>query len=283
VADTLTTLPSGAVLGFSAAGDPIAERLVLLCLPTPGGGMFDPDPLVTGTWGVHLVALDRPGYGATPQPVPDGPPAAGTGIEARADDLAAYLVAARRTARQSGASPFGPVGVVGWGTGGMVALSLAARHPELVDRVATVQTAAPHGFAFDPQQVGSAPFAPASLGIADDDPALSRPGLRNRLDRMLEQAGAQGDEGLRADRQALHDTGWARELGRIRAEVRLVYADDVIAVDRYDGAWYRKRIPTARVVRVSAGGPLVIATQWARILAHVAPDHGGLPERTRGS
>ncbi|MDO9397815.1 MAG: hypothetical protein Q7T71_14810 [Herbiconiux sp.] len=280
MADNLTTLPSGGVLGLSAAGDPLSERLVLFCGPTPGGGLFDPDPVVTGTWGVHLVSLDRPGYGATPA-LDEHAPADEASIQARADDLAGYLIGAGRTARQSNATAFGPVGVVGWGTGGMVALSLAARHPELVDRVATVHTPAPGGAVFDAERVGGAPFGPSALGIAADDPALRRPGLRNRLGRLLEQAGAQGDAGVIADRRALEEAGWAEELGAIRAEVRLISADDMTDVDREDGVWYRSRIPSARVVRVSSGGPLVIATQWARILEHVAPDHGGLSERTR--
>jgi pimeloyl-ACP methyl ester carboxylesterase len=283
VAHHLTSLPSGAEVGFSAAGDPLAERLVLLCLPTPGAGIFDPDPAVTSRWGVHLVSLDRPGYGAT-LPLAEDADDAGDApwrIQDRADDLAAFLVESKRTARQSSATVFGPAGVVGWGTGGMVALSLAARHPELVDRVATIQTAGPHGLSFDPTVVGTPPFRPSALGVADDDPLLERPGLRNRLERMLDEASLQGDAGVRLDRRALADASWSDELGSITAEVRLVYADDLTDVDRYDGYWYRHRIPGARVVRVSSGGHLAVSTEWDRILAHVAPDHGGLSEQTR--
>ena len=298
MANQLTTLPSGDVVGLSATGDPLATRLVLFCLPTPGAGMFDPDPMVTDPWGVHLVSLDRPGYGSTPPVGSTGPgidtstrvrdsaTEGGTrdrpSIQDRADDLAAYLTSSQQDARRSNGTVLGAAGVVGWGTGGMVALSLAARHPELVDRVAAVQTAAPHGFTFDPATQALPPFDVEALGIPGDDPRLERPGLRNRIDRMLAEAAVQGDAGAAADRRALRDHSWARELGSVTADVRLIYADDMTYVDRYDGYWYRKRLPKARVVRVSSGGALVIATQWARILAHVAPNHGGLSETSRG-
>jgi pimeloyl-ACP methyl ester carboxylesterase len=288
MAHHLTTLRSGDVLGLSAAGDPLSERLVLLCLPTPGGGMFDPDPTVTSRWGVHLVALDRPGYGATP--VPDAHAAeAGASIQRRADELAAYLSAAHDDAEQTQAAAYGTAGVVGWGTGGMVALSLAARHPQLVDRVAVFQTPAPctaaaggDGDAGDePAPTPAPPYGLELLGVSPGDRLLERLGLRNRLQRMLDEAAAQGGAGAQLDRAALADSSWADELGAIRADVELIYADDATGASIDDGHWYRDRIPSSAVVRVSSGGALALVTQWSRILEHVAPDHGGLPERTR--
>jgi pimeloyl-ACP methyl ester carboxylesterase len=305
MAHHLTTLRSGDVVGLSAAGDPLAERLVLLCLPTPGGGMFDPDPTVTSRWGVHLVALDRPGYGATPAPGDAGPDALSPGdpskggatpgaratIQRRADELAAYLSAAHDDAEQTQAAAYGTAGVVGWGTGGMVALSLAARHPQLVDRVAVFQTPAPRatgsgsgsGSGSDDEgtPAPTPPFGLDLLGISPGDRLLERPGLRNRLQRMLDEAAAQGGAGAELDHEALADTSWADELGAIRADVKLIYADDATDAGVDDGHWYRDRIPSSTVVRVSSGGALALVTQWSCILEHVAPDHGGLPEVAR--
>ena len=73
----------------------------------------------------------------------------------------------------------------------------------------------------------------------------------------------------------------ADELGAIRADVKLIYADDATDAGADDGHWYRDRIPSSTVVRVSSGGALALVTQWSRILEHVAPDHGGLPEVAR--
>lgn len=283
MAHHLTTLRSGDVVGLSAAGDPLSERLVLLCLPTPGAGMFDPDPTVTSRWGVHLVALDRPGYGATP--APQGETAgARPSIQRRADDLAAYLSAAHDDAEQSQAAAYGTAGVVGWGTGGAVALSLAARHPQLVDRVAVFQTVAPRGPRSDPDDTPPAPqppYGPELVGVSPTDRLLERPGLRHRLQRMLDEAATQGGAGVELDREAIADASWADELGAVRADVKLIYADDATDAGVDDGHWFRERIPSSSVVRVSSGGALALATQWSRILEHVAPDHGGLPERTR--
>jgi pimeloyl-ACP methyl ester carboxylesterase len=279
VANNMVTLRSGRSLGLSATGDPIARRLVLFCHPTPGAGLFDPDPVITSKWGVHVVMLDRPGYGPTPLEGDEGADARGRGgepptIQHRADDLAEYLQSAADAARGAGGVAFGSVGVVGWGTGGMVALSLAGRHPELVDRVATVNTAAPHGLTFDPAVQALAPFSRESLFILPDDPALERPGLGNRIDRMLIEAGRHGSDGVESDRRMLADHGWTRDLGRIRAHVKLIHGDDDPNSDIEDGRWYRRRIRRADTVRVPDEGALAIATRWRRILNHVAPEHG---------
>lgn len=68
-------------------------------------------------------APDLPGYGETPTVFPYT-------AEALADQVAECLVA----------TPGGPVNLVGWSMGGMVALALAARHPQMVARLLLIGT-----------------------------------------------------------------------------------------------------------------------------------------------
>src|SRR3954465_8036792 len=86
VADRLVTMRDGRGLGLTAFGDPAVERVVVLCHPAPGAGGFDPDPAVTSAWGVHVVSVDRPGYGSSTA-LPDYQRPS---VNAWADDLSEY-------------------------------------------------------------------------------------------------------------------------------------------------------------------------------------------------
>lgn len=310
MADRQFVLESGRGIGISAAGDPGARRLVVLCHPTPGAGGLDPDPLVTGPWGVHLLSLDRPGYGVS-DPLSSDSEAT---FEHRADDIAEYVRRSEDQAHETQRVDFGAVGVVGWGTGGRVALAFAARHPDLVDRVTVVGTSSPKrskpasrgshaleflpvksnasietlsaavadrstagGRAVDRDSAGQTLWRLADLGIADDDPTLAglegyeAQGLRSRLELMLEEAVLQGDIGVATDLAAIHDDSWAKSLGSITASVQLVYGDDDPVATVDDGHWYESRIPDATTIRVQGAGRLALVASWRNILSHVAP------------
>src|ERR1700712_1272998 len=104
--DRVHQLKSGRGLGLSALGDPASRRLVLLFHPTPGAGGFDPDPQITGPWSVHLITLDRPGYGvSSPLSSAETP-----SVQARADDAAEYGTHAERGASETQSVDFGAVG-----------------------------------------------------------------------------------------------------------------------------------------------------------------------------
>src|SRR5687767_6455328 len=105
------------------------ERVVVVCHSAPGAGIFDPDPVQTRARNVRLLSVDRPGYGGS-HPVASG---AWATVASAADDLAVVLDGLHGER----------VGVVGWSAGGRVALALAARRPDLVDRVVVLSTPAP--------------------------------------------------------------------------------------------------------------------------------------------
>src|SRR5687767_15678689 len=106
------------------------ERVVVLCHSAPGAGIFDPDPAETRARNVRLLSVDRPGYGGS-HPVAAG---AWATVASAADDLAVVLDGLHGER----------AGVVGWSAGGRVALALAARRPDLVDRVVVMATPAPN-------------------------------------------------------------------------------------------------------------------------------------------
>ncbi|OOB90234.1 alpha/beta fold hydrolase [Rathayibacter sp. VKM Ac-2630] len=289
-------LRSGRGIGVSAAGDPVADRLVVFCHPTPGAGGFDPDPLETGPWGLHLLILDRPGYGASDPVDPRH-----ARVQDRADDLAEYLRRSERTARVIDGAEFGSVGVVGWGSGGAFALSLAARHPDLVDRIALVGTPAPpqagvlvqRTGAWERREVlpgedagtlaGTLPEGPPgldALGVDPEDPVLAGTrGLRNRLERMLGEGWRQGPLGAATDLAALRDGSWADELDAVTASVLVVTGEHDPVAGTEDGRWYRGRLADARTASVAGTGRLALVREWRRILDHVAPLERGAQGR----
>ncbi|NQX26005.1 alpha/beta hydrolase [Microbacteriaceae bacterium VKM Ac-2854] len=281
MADRRFVLTSGRGVGVSAQGDPFSKRIVILCHPTPGAGAFDPDPLVTASADAHLLMLDRPGYGGSDQ-LRLGERAT---MQDRADDIAEYLGVFRNNERS--------VGVVGWGSGGAVALALAARHPELVDRAAIVGAPAPpraHVGAATTSALTRTPIGRwtgpkgaaiaaanrgaeglAALGVDSADRALHVVGARNRLIRLAEAGVAGRYAGVATDLLALRDGSWAYELDRIAAPTLLIYGDDDRVANIHDGHWLARRIPAARTVRVLGAGHAAIVSSWRRILAHVAP------------
>ncbi|NQX12618.1 alpha/beta hydrolase [Microbacteriaceae bacterium VKM Ac-2855] len=282
MADRRFVLASGRGVGISAQGDAFAKRTVVFCHPTPGAGAFDPDPLVTASADVQLVMVDRPGYG--------GSDALRLGERAtmqdRADDIAEYLRSYRKRPES--------IGVVGWSSGGAVALALAARHPDLVDALAVVGTPAPPragiaaaptsaverlriGRWAGPRGVANAVLQHgadglAALGIESDDRALAVVGARNRLTRLIETGSAGRFAGVATDLLALRDGSWAYDLDRVEAETLFIYGDDDTVASIRDGHWLARRVPRSRTVRVLGSGHAAIVSTWRRILTHVAPE-----------
>jgi pimeloyl-ACP methyl ester carboxylesterase len=282
-----TTLRSGRRVAVYRPSE--GSRTVVLCHATPGSGDFDPDPEQTAGRDVALVAVDRPGYGAS-DPLPPGEWAS---VDRAADDLAEVLEGLGT----------GPVGVAGWSAGGRVALALAARRPDLVDRVAVVATPAPDDAvpwyedefrpaieamrplppdvvhaAFAEQMTPTLPTDPharealEALGAGPaDDEALERPGAAERLGRMLAGAYAQGAVGMAADVAGYTLRPWGFEPSAVAAKTLLLYgAADPVAGPRH-ARWWKENLRDARVEIAPAAGHLVIVPMWGRVLSHLAP------------
>ncbi len=184
-----------------------------------------------------------------------------------------------------------------------MALALAARRPELVDRVVLLGTPAPHGVvpwmpreqqaALDalrdlPADAATAelrrqlaPLIPPDATAADalsvlaasaaDDTVLAQPGARDRLAHMLEAAFAQGAAGLASDIAAycLQPWGFAPEM--VQAKTLLLYgSQDPVAGQRH-GTWWQKCLPNARLEVVPGAGHFLILSMWRRTLSHLAP------------
>ena len=264
-------------------------RTVLFFHAAPGSGRFDPDPAATEKRQVTLIAPNRPGYG-------DSDPVTGeawASVASAADETAELLLQMKS----------GPVGVAGWSAGGRVALALAARHPELVDRVVILATPAPDeavpwippeqklGLAAlrgrPPAEVHAALSAQlsqmvpagaspaAALGMLGQSPAdadaLAAPGARDRLVAMLQEAMAQGMAGVAADIAGYCLRPWGFEPAQVQAKTLCLYGQkDPISGARH-GAWWQKNLPDARLEMVPAAGHLLVVPMWARALSFLSP------------
>jgi pimeloyl-ACP methyl ester carboxylesterase len=288
-------LKSGRRIGVSVLGDPIATRLVVLCLPTPAAGPFDPDPEVTSREPIRLIQIDRPGYGGS-DVLPDG---VRPTVELFSDDIAEYLRNVKSIARELSGLEFGPAAVVGWSFGGAVATMLAARHPDLIDRLVIVGAPRPQKIRAGERYsvIGELrkhgierTFAslratldddghPAliHLGVDDGDPDLEPLGVRGRLDRMLDAGWAQGSAGMATDRIAVRERGWLDAVGSVQQETLLVYgAEDQVATTR-DAVWFERHIRRPSRVTVPDAGRLVLFRAWSDILAFVRSDEIATP------
>lgn len=156
MADLHVTLPSGTVLALSNAGTPFAEDLVILCNPREVTGFVDPDPSVTARHPVHLLVADPVVQGSDVVVTPQQHAAA----------IAEYVRDARQTGARTGAQDMHRIGVVGWGSGALLAATLVLDHAELFANVALIAPELGEEGSYDKQlpEVGDGP----SVGTLGD-------------------------------------------------------------------------------------------------------------------
>ncbi|MBF4463190.1 MULTISPECIES: alpha/beta fold hydrolase [unclassified Rathayibacter] len=291
MASTVHLLKSGRSLGVSWSGPERAERVVVLCHPAPGSADLDPDPAATARHGVRILSFDRPGYGASSLLTGVDPAGAGAGAnpEQAAADIAEYLATAGVAS----------VGAAGWSAGGRVALALSANYPGLVDRVAVIATPAPdeevpwvgednramlERLRAEPLDAavrslslilegafGPAPDAATMLGMLGasevDAPVLDAPGVRERLERMLQRAAAQGTVGMAADIVGYMLQGWGFAVEGVASPTLLLYGAEDAVVGCVHGEWYAARLPDSRLEVVPGRGHLLAVSEWDRVLS----------------
>lgn len=264
-----------------------ADRTVVLCHPWPGSGDFDPDARQTSAREVTLLAPDRAGYGGSSPVAVDQ----WAGVERAADDLIEVL-------DELG---LGPVGIAGWSAGGRVALAVAARRPELVDRLVLFATPAVDSLGLPPdvtELLSGLEAAAPSEAIQSLVPALERwapgedplgpldflggteidqerlaavPGAAEELATMLRSAFAGGAAGFAADVAGTALRPWGFEADQVTAKTLLIYGNrDPLAANRH-AQWWHSHLPTSRVEMAPGAGSLALLGLWKRALSHLTP------------
>jgi pimeloyl-ACP methyl ester carboxylesterase len=286
--------PSGAItrsggrqLAFDDTGDPQGVPVVYLHGCPDCRLARPPDDGVAAAAGARLVAVDRPGYGAS-DPDHDGDELA------LADDLVAL----------ADALGFERFAVCGWSSGGPGALAAAARHPMRVAAVAAVASQVPIEADADPAVFAAidpvitmrteimATMSPDDFAVeiaplvgiesvsfdlaremvveGKDGPYLadleSVDGLLDRLALVAVAATARGLAGVERDMRSMVSP-WPFDLGTIRVPTVLWYGTEDRRFGPAAGQWLADRIPGARLVVVEGASHLLPLVRWREVLA----------------
>ena len=235
----------GRRLGVTGHGEPIAARVVILCHTAPGSGDFDPDPVASVAAGLRIIAIDRPGYGASDRYA--GEPT----VEQWVDDVAEYIDRIHPVSEESTGIDVRVVGAIGIGHGCFFAAALAAAHPEEVPHLVLV-----------------APPLPLHRSDPQLDPALVAEGridpMSGLLDRRQSAVAAAGGYGAAADHLLLADAGWGHRIhgARVRADLYVGDSPDDAAASR----WWLRHLRDGRVHPGFGTGVAMVGAIWASAL-----------------
>jgi len=227
-----------------------------------------PDDELAAAIGVRLIAVDRPGYGGSDAP-------RDWTRRSMAEDVVA-LLAALDIDRSA---------VLGWSSGGQIALACAAVAPERVAAVGLVASTVPTPFEGDAGAVAAdmLPFvAPEGLDAAlalehireaKSDAYLrdldSVPALADQLALAMQVAIANGSSGAEFDLRNLM-TPWDFDLGAIEVPVSLWYGELDDVVDPAIGTALASALRNRRLAIVDAASHLLLITQWTTLLESLA-------------
>lgn len=283
---TTLTLADGRRLCFDDVGDR-AGMPVLYVHGTPDSRRArHPDDGVNERVGVRLIAVDRPGAGASSLD-PGGT------VGTFADDAA-------ELAQHLGIERWA---VLGWSAGALHALAIAARHPALVTAIGIVAGLPPFdaygqpgildGASDDrrtvvelageltPAEVGAllaphvAPW-PCDLELAREhvlegadavrrQEVMAVPGALDALAAGVVDAVAQGLSGLEHD-IALQVTPPDIELADVVGPVQLWYGSRDRSAPPSFGHWYAAHLPTATLEIVDGAGHCLVLPRWGHIV-----------------
>lgn len=270
--DASIELAGGRRLAYDDIGDPSGEPIVYLHGCPDSRLTRHPDDEIAARAGVRLLAVDRPGYGASDPPADRSRRSMAADISALLDQLDVESCA-----------------VLGWSSGGQIALACATDHR--VRRIGLVASTVPSPFdgtVDDAAAVVSEmlPFVvPDGLThelavehvregksasyLADLE---SVPGLLDQLALGMQAATASGTTGVEFDLLNLM-TPWEFALADVAADVELWYGsrDDVVAPAI--GQELASELPHATLHLVEGASHLLLVTHWTQILESLRKEH----------
>jgi pimeloyl-ACP methyl ester carboxylesterase len=275
LADEALRLEDGRLLAWAEWGDPQGAP-VLFFHCSPGSRLLCPDEAATGVAGVHLITVDRPGYGRS---------------DARSQPT--LLGFAKDVGRLIDHLWLGRISVVGWSGGGQYAAACAALLGERVNTLALAGTPAPDehvpwlpdgarplaerartdpGGALDAARRAGQRFVdePARAGEAwegrTDVLIRGRPGVDEALVGMWREAFRTGADGFAADLVA-GSTNWGFDAAHVRARSHLFYGEDDSVVVPAHGKWWAAALPKATLRVVRHTGHLLPFVVWPDIMS----------------
>ncbi|HEY4377964.1 MAG TPA: alpha/beta hydrolase [Acidimicrobiales bacterium] len=286
----ITTLPDGRALAYDDVGDPGGAPILYVHGTPDSRRARHPDDGIAASLGVRLIAVDRPGAGAS-----DLHPAGTVGSFA---DDAAHLAAHLGIRRW---------GVLAWSAGSLFGLAVAARHPDLVTRVGIAAGLPPFAAYAQPGVLDGASsdrHAVAELGAElgagamaellapllvpyPCDEALARehvlegadaarrrvydelPGALDAMAAGVLDSVAHGLDGLTRD-IALQVEPPDIDLATIGCPVHLWFGTEDATAPPSFGRWLADHLPHAQLEVLDGAGHLLLLTEWAAVLAALA-------------